>query len=184
MRIKNFLVTGAPGSGKSSVIARTADLLRSRGLRPGGIICPEIREGGTRIGFRMEDISTGEKEILAHVNIRGGPSIGKYGVNIEGLDRMSREAIGKAVSGSDFVIIDEIGPMEVLSTEFRRAVAAALDSEKPVIAAVHMRTAGGFIGSVKSRKDARIIQVDRENRDRLPHELAEAVERAIRGGET
>lgn len=179
MKAKNFLVTGPPGSGKSSVIARAAGVLRSRGLKPGGIICPEIRVGGTRVGFKMVDVLTGEEVILAHVDIKGRPSVGKYGVNVEGIARMSRGAIEGALSAADFLVIDEIGPMEVLSDEFRRAVLAALDSEKPVIAAVHMRTAGGFIGSVKSREDVRIIQVDRENRERLPYELADEVGRAL-----
>jgi len=178
---KNILVTGPPGCGKSSVIARAVDLLRSRGLKAGGIICPEVREGGTRIGFRMVDLTSGDEAMLAHVNIRG-PRVGKYGVNLQAVDEMSRRAIERAISSADFLVIDEIGPMEVMSEGFRKAVLIALDSPKPLIAAVHMRTAGGFIGEVKSRSDVRLVQVSVENRKNLPDEIAGEVEEAVRGG--
>jgi hypothetical protein len=49
--VKNFLLTGRPGSGKSTVIGRTVELLRERGVRVGGVVCPEVREGGGRVGF-------------------------------------------------------------------------------------------------------------------------------------
>ncbi|MEM2878408.1 MAG: NTPase [Candidatus Hadarchaeales archaeon] len=181
MPVKNFLVTGAPGSGKSTVIARAVEILRLKGMKAAGIVCPEIRDGAVRVGFRMVNISTGESAVLAHIGIRDGPSVGRYGVNLAGIDLMSRTAIEEMLPGSDFVVIDEIGPMEIASERFRKAVLAALDSGKPVIAAVHMMTKGGFIGSVKSRSDVRIFSVNASNRDTLPHEISGCVEKVLGG---
>ncbi|MEW5995954.1 MAG: nucleoside-triphosphatase, partial [Candidatus Zixiibacteriota bacterium] len=62
----NFLMTGSPGSGKTSVVNLVVKNLSSRGFRAGGVYCPEIREGGVRVGFKMVDLMTGEEQLLAH----------------------------------------------------------------------------------------------------------------------
>ncbi len=38
-----LLVTGGPGSGKSTVFMKIVEKLRNKGLRIGGIVTPEIR---------------------------------------------------------------------------------------------------------------------------------------------
>jgi nucleoside-triphosphatase len=171
----NFLITGRPGSGKTSVIEGAVVLLRKRGLKPGGLYCPEIREGGVRIGFKMIDLMTGEERILAHVDQPAGPQVSKYRVNVENVNTMSESAIGRALREADFVVIDEIAPMEIHSEGFKRAVLEALDSPKPLLAVIHQRAAGGFIGAVKARQDVRLFEVAPSNRAKLPNQLAELV---------
>jgi nucleoside-triphosphatase len=168
----NFLVTGRPGCGKTSVIERVADLLREKGLRAGGIYCPEIREGGVRLGFKIIDVMGGEERVLAHVNRAEGPRVGKYRVDVGAVDEFSGRAINRALLEADYVIIDEIAPMEIHSRGFRRAVLDALDSPKPLLAAVHQRTGTGFIGEVKSRPDVKLFEITRDNIEGLPSELA------------
>jgi len=112
---ENFLITGPPGSGKTSVIERVMSILRERGLQAGGIYCPEIRERGVRVGFRIIDIMTGEERILAHVNQPTGPQVSKYRVNVANVDELSELAINRALDGADFLVIDEIAPMETNS---------------------------------------------------------------------
>lgn len=176
----NFLVTGRPGSGKTFVIEETVVLLRGRGYKAGGLYCPEIRERGVRVGFKIVDLMTGEERILAHVNQPTGPQVSKYRVNVSNVDAMSGASIARALEEADFVVIDEIAPMEVRSEGFKRAVIAALDSPKPLLAAIHQRTTSGFIGEVKSRRDVKIFEVTPSNRERLPAELARMVEEALR----
>ena len=171
---KNFLITGPPGSGKTSVVERVMSILREQGLRAGGIYCPEIREGGIRVGFKIIDIMTGEERILAHVNQPAGPQVSKYRVNVGNVDELSESAINRALNAADFLIVDEIAPMEICSEGFKRAVLAALDSPKPVIAVIHQRTTTGFIGKIKARGDVQIFEVKRARAD-LPEQLADAV---------
>ncbi|MEM2535904.1 MAG: NTPase [Candidatus Hadarchaeales archaeon] len=170
--MKNFLLTGRPGSGKSTVISKTVSLLREKGVKVGGIYCPEVREGGRRVGFEIRDLMTGERGILAHVDLQTEPHVGKYGVNLETLERMGREGIRRALEGAEVVVVDEIGPMEVLSKGFREAVLQALSSPLPVLAAVHFKTQGGFIGEVKKRKDVKLLEVSPSNLSSLPSLLA------------
>ena len=176
----NFLITGRPGSGKTSVIEGAISILRAQGLRAGGIYCPEIREGGVRLGFKIINIMTGEGRILAHVNQREGPQVSKYRVNVENVDELSETAVGRALQEADFVVIDEIAPMETYSEGFKRSVLDALDSPKPLLAVIHQRTMTGFIGSVKARDDIKIFEVMSDTRARLSEQLAELVAEALR----
>ena len=172
----NFLITGRPGSGKTSIIERAMSILRERGFRAGGLYCPEIREGGVRVGFKIIDIMTGEERILAHVRQREGPQVSKYRVNVANVDELSEAAIGRALREADFVIIDEIAPMETHSEGFKRSVLDALDSPKPLLAVIHQRTQTGFIGGIKTRDDIKIFEATESTRAELSERLAKAVQ--------
>ena len=176
----NFLITGRPGSGKTFVIEQVMSILRERGFRAGGLYCPEIREGGVRVGFKIIDIMTGEERILAHVRQREGPQVSKYRVNVANVDELSKAAIGRALREADFVVIDEIAPMEMYSEGFKRSVLDALDSPKPLLAVIHQRTRTGFIGGVKARDDIKIFEVMQGTRARLSEQLTELVAEALR----
>jgi nucleoside-triphosphatase len=168
----NFLVTGPPRSGKTTVIQRTSDRLESHGFRVGGLYCPELRSNGDRVGFEVVDVTTGESRILAHVDRTDGPQVGKYRVNVDGVDEISAAAFDRAFEKADFLVVDEIAPMEVYSDEFTRQVRRALDMDIPLIAAIHYRSTDGFIGEVRTRDDVELFEVSDTTRDRLPATLA------------
>lgn len=181
--LKNFFVTGRPGSGKSTVIARTVLILTDRGVKVGGVICPEIRgTSGQRIGFKMKDILSGEEKLLAHVGHKTGPSVGKYGVIVENVDYMSEISILRNLENVDVVAVDEIAPMEIFSEKFRKAIKTVLDSPKPLLAAVHMGSTTGFIGEIKKRPDVKTWVVTPESRDRLPAEIASEILKVLKTG--
>lgn len=175
----NFLITGRPGSGKTTVIERTVSTLRKKGLIAGGLYSPEIREGGVRQGFRMVDVMTGDSKVLAHVDQWDGPKVSKYRVNVPNVDEMSQKSIDKALEGADLIVIDEIAPMETYSEGFKRAVEKALDSPKPVLAVVHRRSKTGFIGEVKKRSDVQTFRVTRENVPGLHKKLAGLIKNSL-----
>ena len=64
------------------------------------------------------------------------------------------------------VVIDEIGPMEILSEVFCEAVTQALDLNARVLGAVVQRSLP-FSDRIKQREDVQLIEVHPGNRDAL-----------------
>ncbi len=165
---KNILITGLPGSGKTTLIQKLAEDLRECG--PAGFYTEEIRSLGIRKGFKLTSLDRKTTGRLAHVDLEGPHRVGKYGVDLEGFERflVSLTLLDRS---SHIVIIDEIGKMECLSAKFRDLVASLLDSPAPVIATIALK-AGGFISEVKHRPGILLYELTERNRDALMPEIA------------
>ncbi len=159
-------VTGKPGVGKSTVVARAVEKLD---LKACGIRTAEILVNGKRQGFSIEDVSTGRKGILSHVK-GAGPKLGKYHVNLADLDGIGAESIKKSLD-CDLIVIDEVGPMELKSENFILAVENALDSDRPILAVLHRSSEHSLAQRI--REDFEVLTVDEDNRDYLPERIAE-----------
>lgn len=158
---KNILLTGAPSSGKTTVIKR---VIQNLDHPANGFFTEEERIGGNRAGFLMKTLD-GTKGYLAHQDIKSDFHIRRYGVSIENIETIAVPSIKPA--NRNIIILDEIGKMECFSEVFKRAATEALDSPNIVIGTV---TLGGddFIHGIKSRGDIEIYAVTPDNRDSLP----------------
>lgn len=162
------MLTAAPRTGKTTVIRRLAELLRAADVPVCGFLSDEIRENGRRAGFMVEEFG-GEKAVMAHVSWVSGPRIGKYGVNVPAFERVALPAMERALTTKGAVaLIDEIGPMELLSPAFMPRCAALFAADVPVVATVHQRS----LPALKSRIEAELITVTPQNRDELPRTLS------------
>lgn len=160
---KNFLISGPPGIGKTTVITRVAKNLESE---CGGFYTTEVRMEGIRKGFKINTLD-GMSGVLADVSLCNSPKVGKYGVNLEDIERIAVPSINKAVMTNKIVIIDEIGKMEILSPSFRCAVITALDSPRPVLGTIPEK-GNRFLKSIRKREDVEIFIASLNNRDELP----------------
>jgi len=174
--VKNLLLVGLPGVGKTTIIRKASERLKE--FDPIGFYTGEIREKGIRQGFRFTSLD-GQEGVLAHVAIGGAKRVGKYGVDIAGFEALLK-GLDLVGSPSKLVLLDEIGKMECFSFYFRGIVEALLGSDKVVVATIAAK-GGGFIAEVKRRGDCEIVEVRRENRDQLPDELADRVKRLFVG---
>lgn len=167
-----LLITGMPGSGKTTLCRRVIHALHGR-YKVGGMLTAEIREGGVRKGFKIMDLRSNREGVLAHVNQKQGPRVGKYRVNLRDLKNIGEKAILDAVDACDLIVIDEIGPMELSSKGFIAAVAKAFNSDKHVMATIHFKSRHALIRELKSRKDATLLEINENNRDELPKKILE-----------
>ena len=165
-----LLLTGPPGVGKTTVLIKTIDALKTKGVRVGGMISREAREGNARVGFEIVDFARGKNGWLANVNQNGGPKVGKYYVNLQNLENIGAQAIIDALE-CNVVAIDEVGPMELYSQKFKQAVALSLQSKKIMLAVVHAKAKDPVITLAKEREDAEIFVITLSNRNSLPQSL-------------
>lgn len=165
---KTVLLTGPPRVGKTTLIKRVIDQL---GVDAGGFYTSEMRdaESKQRIGFKINTLD-GNTAILASVDIQGQPRISKYGVDVEAVETVGVSSIRSAIRTKDLIVIDEIGPMELLSDAFCDAVNEALNSEIPVLGTIVQRSRP-FSDQIKARPDVTVIEVSYENRDELTEEI-------------
>lgn len=163
----NIFLSGKPGCGKSTVLMKIIELLKQKGLKVRGFVTPEIRKGSKRLGFSVKDVYSGEEGTLASVELKTGPRLGKYRVDVESFERVALNALDFAVKECDFCCIDELGKMEFFSKKFKEKIYEILNSDKKVIACLHRNFVGEF------RKYGKVIEVITENRDKLPEEIAE-----------
>lgn len=167
-----LLLTGRPGVGKTTVIRAVID--RS-GLYAGGFLTEEMREGGRRVGFRLIALDRSiEAATLADVNSASPHRVGKYGINLDELERVGVAALWRAIEepSAGLIVIDEIGKMELFSGQFCAAVEASLESPKPVLASV-MLGRQHWVDALKARPDVTLVQITTANRHEMP-------ERALR----
>lgn len=167
---EKILLTGRPGCGKTILIKRVVNNLPQGA---GGFYTEEIRDGGTRAGFKIVTLD-GKEAVFAHVDFKSRSRVGKYGLDLSALERIGVDAVRQAVRARRLVVIDEIGPMEIRSPIFREVVSEALDSEVLVLATIFARPLP-FTESIKSRPDVRLIEVHPDNRERLVSELSDRI---------
>jgi nucleoside-triphosphatase len=78
------------------------------------------------------------------------------------------------------IVVDEVGPMELVSPEFRRAIRKCIESSKPILAVVHERLDDDLLNELRSKATA-TFGMTVENRDDLTEELGAALLDAVGG---
>lgn len=158
---KNIFLTGAPSSGKTTVIKKVISKLR---FPANGFYTEEERIDNKRVGFMMKTLD-GKKAYLAHQSIKSQFYIRRYGVSIENIEAIAVPSI--VPINKNIIILDEIGKMECFSGAFKSAALNALNSPNIVVGTI---TFGGddFIMGIKNRADIEIVEVTPDNRDMLP----------------
>lgn len=161
--------------GKTTVIIKALEELKKQGFKIGGIITREVREYGTRVGFEILDVATQKRGWLAHINQPSGPQLGKYRVNLDDLKNIGVAAILHAAENAQIIVIDEIGPMELFSKDFKNALRTAIKSNKIVIGTIHFRAKDPLIQQIRNEKETEILEVTVKNRDTLHKTLLKKI---------
>ena len=129
------ILAGERGAGKTSACRSAALLAAEAGLTVGGLLSPSIRdEAGRPVEIEVEELATGERRLLASRSLAlEGPRLAARPAAGDRSDdpalppfRFSEACLAWALdllrrdSGSELLILDEVGPLELeLGAGFR-----------------------------------------------------------------
>lgn len=128
----------------------------------GGFITEELREKGERIGFKIISLSDNKEGYLARKDFSSPYRLGKYGVNLEDLEKIGCSAIEEAMLSGKIIFVDEIGKMELFSEKFKEILLKALNSPQKMLGSI-MERRNEFADRIKNRRDVSLIYLNRDN---------------------
>jgi nucleoside-triphosphatase len=153
-----YLLTGMPGTGKTTIIKQ---IISACGENASGFYTEEIRVSGIRQGFRI--VTTGgQTAILAHLDIHSPYTVSKYGVDIEGLEKIGLAALRQAADHNKLIILDEIGKMELFSDPFKELVLNLIESNKRILGTIMLKP-HPFADCIKQKTQVELLTVTRQN---------------------
>ncbi|KAM4770673.1 cancer-related nucleoside-triphosphatase [Rhinophrynus dorsalis] len=183
---KHVFLTGPPGVGKTTLIKKATEVLKSYGIVADGFYTEEVREGGRRIGFDIVTM-TGKRGILSRTSsdIPKGRSecrVGQYVVDLISFEQLALPALNCVPCGGGIhkmvLVIDEIGKMELFSQSFIYAVRKTLDCADSLIFGTIPVLKGKplpLVEEIRSRQDVKVFKITKENRDSILQEIVDVL---------
>ncbi len=164
-----ILLTGEIGIGKTSVCKEIVEEAKKNGFTCCGVLTHRLEDKGKTTGLVVEDVSTGEKKILAS-RINGKISDGIFLCNFI----FNREAIKfgeKALSKKgDLLVTDEFGKLELEGKGFKNAI-CAFKSRKNKNSILVVRSELKKSVSARLGCNFKKIEVNENNREELPRTI-------------
>ncbi len=169
---KKFFITGYPGSGKTTIFNDIVTSLKKSlsKLTIYGFITKEIRIKGIRVGFSIENFR-GEKGTLSHIDYKNGPRVGKYGVDLQDIEKVGINTLRDALRKPEakIIAIDEIGRMELFHPEFLKILDRIIASDKMMLATISYKMTE-LLTKFKNRRDTCIFNLENVPKDNIERE--------------
>ncbi|NWV40089.1 NTPCR triphosphatase, partial [Grantiella picta] len=165
-----FFPSAFLGVGKTTLIQKVAQALKSSGIPLDGFYTQEVREGGRRTGFDVVTLS-GNRGPLSRVSLSSASSrreyrVGQYVVDLVSFEQLVLPMLRNVNDGGDtekrIFVIDEIGKMELFSQAFIQAVRQVLAGSGTVVLGTIPIPKGkplDLVEEIRSRQDVKVFNV-------------------------
>jgi nucleoside-triphosphatase THEP1 len=123
-----IIISGEINSGKTTLMKKNVDKEKRKSQGPTGIIAPGIFKQDLKVGFNVEDISSGKIKLLASVEEKYsvGFSFGRFNFFKEGFEFAKKALLNFKPKG--VVFLDEAGPLELSGKGYADCLKALLCS--------------------------------------------------------
>lgn len=167
MTFTKILLTGEPRVGKSTAIKK---IINSIGIEHfGGFYTEEIRADGERTGFQIITLN-GEKGKIADVNFESPLKISRYKIKLDFLEKIAIPELYNAMNLNKIIIVDEIGPMQVFSKNFKNVISELIHSNSTFLGTIFLKPYD-WINEIKQNSNIKIVRLDMSNRDNVPSDI-------------
>ena len=123
MKYKIIIITGEQGSGKTTFLSKLIKHLKAEGISIGGFIAHGFWKDNIRHKFELEDLQTGDRILLSQTEpVEGWEKFSRFYFNPEGFEFGGKILLPERLKNTDLVVIDEIGPFELLGNGWRKAI--------------------------------------------------------------
>jgi len=161
-----ILITGLPRSGKSTLILKLIEFIKTQGIPTKGFLTPEIRKDSQRIGFDVLDIATEERVKLARIgNYKTTHKLGKYNVFIKEFEKIIINLKKIKIQNGELLIIDEIGKMELFSSKFQNLIKTIFSSHISILATIGLKLQHPLKDYLIQIPNIHLITLNRQNFD-------------------
>lgn len=135
-----WILTGARGSGKTTLCRRLATEAKALGWDVAGVISPAVYDGGEKTGIEVLDLRSGESRLFAR-RLAGfdGSSSRHPSWIFDQIAMAWGNQVLKTVIPCDMLIVDELGPLEFEAAVGWSAGLQALDSRSYQVGLVTIR---------------------------------------------
>ncbi|XP_045154021.1 cancer-related nucleoside-triphosphatase [Echinops telfairi] len=185
---RHVFLTGPPGVGKTTLIHKASEALKSSGVPVDGFYTEEVRQGGRRIGFDVVTLS-GTRGPLSRIGSepRSGKHenrVGQYVVDLTSFEQLALPVMRNAAGpGQRVCIIDEIGKMELFSQTFIQAVHQTLSTPGTIVLGTIPVPKGkplALVEEIRNRSDIKVFSVTKENRNSLLQDIVMCVQNCMK----
>ncbi len=165
--INKIFITAKPRTGKSTAIRKIVDLLGKENCS--GFLTEEIRVDGCREGFRIITLD-GREGVLASTSSNSLNRLGRYGIELERFEELCISSIKDIPKSKNYIIIDEVGPMQLLSEDFKQELINIISDKNQVIGTVFYGN-HPWIDKFKNQEEIELVEITFGNRDELPSQI-------------
>lgn len=159
MKAEIWIITGTRGAGKTTLCQRLVNSARQAGWQVSGLLSPALVEEGAKTGILVQDLRSGEQRRLASVNHGQAAQLATTGWVFDPDSMTWGQSVFESACPTDLLMVDELGPLEMLRGQGWTAALQALDEGKFRLALVIIRPE--LLEKAQSRWQVnRIITVD------------------------
>jgi nucleoside-triphosphatase THEP1 len=174
---KIYIISGNTRSGKTTFLKNIIKHIKkiNPDYQTGGIIAHGIDKNGERFGFEIENIKTGEKQLLCSRNpVENAEKTGRFYFLKQGFN-FGKQAILSNLTDLDLLVIDEIGYLELKGKGWFDAIEQVLKHENPDMIFVVRKRILEQILKLWQHIDIEVIDINNSQAEQIANNITERI---------